>query len=101
MNESSNSNSVPKTAVRPASTDGSLISAPSPTTVQKEAGRSTPSLRSNYLRSSSAVSMESSNTRSHNSSPSLEGNNNNGLNALFDNSNSDNDADYTPVMKKR
>ena len=58
-----------------------------------------PSLRSNYLRSSSAVSMESSNARSHNSSPSIEGSN--GLNALFDNSNSDNDADYTPVMKKR
>ena len=61
-----------------------------------------PSLRSNYLRSSSAVSMDSSNNaRSHNSSPFEGSSSHHGLNALFDNSNSDNDADYTPVMKKR
>jgi len=77
----------------------SILSAPSPGAVQTttKEGRTTPSLRSSYLRSSSAVSMESG--RSLNSSPSLEGAG--GLQSIFDNNNSDNDADYEPVLKKR
>jgi len=75
----------------------SILSAPSPGAAQTtiKEGRTTPSLRSSYLRSSSAVSMESG--RSVNSSPSLEGAG--GLQSIFDNNNSDNDADYSMVFE--